>query len=410
MNHALLTVDSVPPYIESRPALAGLIDTTDMTATEVGDGNLNLVFQCRDRQGRRLVLKQALPYVRLVGPSWPMTVDRAAREAHALATHSALAPDLVCPLIEFDANAYVLALEDLSDHEVLRTTLNNGAEHGGVFEPVARLVARVLFGTSWLALGEEGFRLQASATVNSELCLISEQLVLTEPYLDGARNSVHPSVHPLVAELQADKAWVRAAMQMKRRFLTCQEALLHGDLHTGSIFVRGTGADAQRGLDASHDFSVRAFDSEFAFYGPIGFDLGLLWGNILAAAARARALDEGERAVSLLGTVATSWDAFESEIRHLWAGRVTPDQYPDAFLDSWLVDIRDDALGFAGTEASRRVIGLAKVSDIESLPADRYARGAGMMLRLGRSMLIHRSERSFESYLEEFQQLGDSHA
>ena len=32
-----------------------------------------------------IVLKQALPYVRLVGPDWPMTPDRAAKEAEALA-------------------------------------------------------------------------------------------------------------------------------------------------------------------------------------------------------------------------------------------------------------------------------------------------------------------------------------
>ena len=39
-------------------------------AQEVGDGNLNLVFKIFDAQGvSRIIVKQALPYVRCVGES-----------------------------------------------------------------------------------------------------------------------------------------------------------------------------------------------------------------------------------------------------------------------------------------------------------------------------------------------------
>lgn len=49
-----------------------------VSADEIGDGNLNLVFKIRDRGGvSRVIVKQALPYVRCVGESWPLTLDRA---------------------------------------------------------------------------------------------------------------------------------------------------------------------------------------------------------------------------------------------------------------------------------------------------------------------------------------------
>ena len=112
------------------------------------------MFVCADGAGRRLVLKQALPYVRLVGPEWPMTEERATREAAALRAHGALS-DNVCRLIAFDAERYVLALEDLSDHQVFRSRLNAGGAHAGVAELLAGYVADVAFGTSFLALGEE---------------------------------------------------------------------------------------------------------------------------------------------------------------------------------------------------------------------------------------------------------------
>ncbi|MGO4102741.1 S-methyl-5-thioribose kinase [Leifsonia sp. YAF41] len=397
MVGTMLTSETIGGYIGGQPALRHLVDVESLTVDEVGDGNLNLVFICRDGDGRALVLKQSLPYVRLVGPEWPMTEDRAAREAHSLRVHGALAPEWVCALVDYNDDQHVLVLEDLTDHEVLRSRLNRGGSHSGAFEPMGRLVARILAGTSWLALGEEGFRIQAGEAVNTQLCLISEELIFTEPYLGGTRNSVRSIVDGQLEALRQDAEWVAGAMRMKRRFLTVQEALIHGDLHTGSMFIRGE-AGAQ-------DFSVKAFDSEFAFYGPIGFDLGLLWGNILAAAARAAARGEIERAVSVLDEVELVWRAFEDELRSAWPARQKPEQYTDAFLESWLDDIRDDAWGFAGCEAARRVIGLAKVSDIETLDDEEYVRGVEIMLGIGRSWLVHRSRRGFDFYRDEFAEL-----
>ena len=43
---------------------------------EVGDGNLNLVFIVKGPKGS-VCVKQALPYVRAAGPSWPMSPERA---------------------------------------------------------------------------------------------------------------------------------------------------------------------------------------------------------------------------------------------------------------------------------------------------------------------------------------------
>jgi 5-methylthioribose kinase len=382
----MLSAESVPRYIAERAALADRVDPRSLTVTEVGDGNLNLVFICSDASGSGIVLKQALPYVRLVGPDWPMTEARADREATAIRAHSAVSED-VCQLLDFDADAHVLALEDLSDHEVFRTRLNNAGPFHGVTERVGRYVAEVAFGTSFLTLGEEEFRRRAAATVNPDMCAITEDLIVTEPYLGADRNSVRRSIEPLVRRMQADEGWVTAAMIMKRRFLTCQEALVHGDLHTGSIFVRGDG----------DRLSVKTFDSEFAFYGPVGFDLGLLWANMLAASARAAALGDRPRAADLRDTVASSWHAFVGRFDELWPTRHSASKYPDTFRSSWLAQIRADALGFAGCEAARRVIGLAKVSDLETLNDDEYATAAAHALEYSRRLLVERETLSFDA-------------
>lgn len=380
-----LSTAQVPGYIAARPALADLVDTTSLDVKEVGDGNLNQVFICRDANGASLVLKQSLPYVRLVGPSWPMTEERAAREARAISEHSAVSP-YVCSLIDYDTDRYVLALEDLSDHQVFRTRLNEGGSFAGVAEKLGIYVADIAFGTSFLAIGEEQFRAKAAAAINTELCALTEDLIFTEPYLGAKRNCVQPAVQGLLDELQADHEWIAAAMAMKRRFITVAECLVHGDLHSGSVFVRGDG----------NDLSVKAFDPEFAFYGPVGFDLGLMWSNMLAAGARAYVLGETDRASALAMTVASSWDAFDERMRQLWANRLMPTKYPDSFLTGYLESIRVDSFGFAGCEAARRTVGLAKVSDIESLTGHAHVQAASAMLRLSRLLLCMRDTLTFD--------------
>lgn len=69
------------------------------------------------------------------------------------------------------------------------------------------------------------------------------------------------------AELAADEEFVAAMGRAKWLFMTKAEALIHGDLHTGSVMVRSPEGSTE--CD-----SVRVFDSEFAFYGPVAFDLG----------------------------------------------------------------------------------------------------------------------------------------
>ncbi len=50
-------------------------------AREVGDVNLNLVFIV-DGEKSTVIVKHALPYVRMVGESWPLPLDRAHTHTH----------------------------------------------------------------------------------------------------------------------------------------------------------------------------------------------------------------------------------------------------------------------------------------------------------------------------------------
>ena len=77
---------------------------TDWSIGEVGDGNLNLVFIVKGTKSG-IAVKQALPYVRLVGESWPLPLSRSHYEHLALVHQARLAPGLVPSVLHHDENS-----------------------------------------------------------------------------------------------------------------------------------------------------------------------------------------------------------------------------------------------------------------------------------------------------------------
>ncbi len=380
-EYEFLTVDTIPDYIRTTPALVGRIDPDGIVSVdEIGDGNLNLVFVTRDSAGRGLVLKQALPYVRMTGEGWPMTPDRARHEVESLQAHHALLPENVVEVYHYDPERYIIAMEDLSDHRVWRDALNEGMVHDGAAAAMGRYVGAVAFGTSALALERTALGAAVIAGVNPELCLITEDLVFTEPSVDNGRNSTIEANAVDAEELGADDEFVTAMGRAKWLFMTKAEALIHGDLHTGSVMVR-----VPEGSTTCD--SVKAFDSEFAFYGPVAFDIGALWANYIIAAAHAYALGDDERAGWALGLVGETWDAFEGEFRRRWPGRLDGRVWREPFLEARLATWREESWLFAAAEMSRRIVGAAKTKDIETLPEDRREGAARGVLRTARQVV-----------------------
>src|SRR5512140_1344158 len=97
MAYRPLDEHTVLDYARSQPQLAQRLgDCTALTAEEVGDGNLNLVFIVRNggASGESAIIKQSLPYLRVAGDSWPLTRERMRFEAQALLLYNQLAPGL----------------------------------------------------------------------------------------------------------------------------------------------------------------------------------------------------------------------------------------------------------------------------------------------------------------------------
>lgn len=235
---------------------------------EVGDGNLNLVFKIFDTSGvSRVIVKQALPYVRCVGESWPLTLDRARLEAEVLIEHGKFCPQHTVNILHYDPQLAVMVMEDLSDHAIWRSELVNGVEYPQAAGQLGEYLAQTLFHTSDFFQHPYQKKADVIRFTNPELCDITEELFFNEPYEVHERNAYPRELEPLAESLRDDAELRVAVGGLKHRFYCHAEALLHGDVHSGSIFVA--------------DNRLKVIDAEFGFYGPMGFDIGSALGNLL---------------------------------------------------------------------------------------------------------------------------------
>ncbi len=394
-TYSPLTVDTLGSRLADIEAVAGRIgpDPTAWTVREVGDGNLNLVFIVEGPKGA-VVVKQALPYVRLVGDSWPLPLYRAFYEYHALTRQERRDPGSVPTIYHFDEDQALIVMEYLSPHTILRSKLIAGERVDGLAEVLGNFCARTLFRGSDLSMSAAERKQDAALFLgNIEIIAITEALVFCDPYFDAEMNHHSEGLDPVVATLRGDTAMKREVQAMFVKFSANAETMLHGDLHTGSIMCTDT--------------ETRMIDPEFGMYGPMGFDLGMLIANFLMAyfsqPEHRDAADLESYQAWILGVIEEATTTFEAEFSRLWEGERNGMLYPKSLFedqgqssDEALREVLDrlwsDAVGFCGIEMHRRTLSLAHNADFESIedPARRAPLEARNLM-MGRDLLVNRN-------------------
>src|ERR1700726_2026810 len=309
-------------YLAELPAVAAQLGGSppEWSISEVGDGNLNLVFIVKGTV-RGIAVKQALPYVRLVGESWPLPLSRSHYEYLALVNQARVAPGLVPAVLHHNEALALIAMELLEPHIIMRKGLISGSCYPRFVEDIPTFLAKTLFLSSDLAVPaaqkKEGI---PTFSGNHPLCKITEDLIFTEPYFQAAQNRwTSPWLDATAAAFREDLDLHVAVSRLKLKFMAQPEALIHGDLHTGSIMVTQS--------------QTKVIDPEFAFYGPMGFDLGAVLGNLimsyLASAGHERLAGERRSFEAwVLETIEQVWTAFSRKFAELWRTEAYGDAYP----------------------------------------------------------------------------------
>ena len=394
-NYEALGVETLPARLGELDLLTDRLgDPYGWQVEEVGDGNLNLVFIVTGAK-ETVIVKQALPYVRLVGDSWPLPLYRAFYEYHALIRQEAFDPGSVPEIFYFDDAQALIVMEYLSPHVILRRKLILGEKVEGLGTRLGLFCARTAFRGSELCLLSEKKKSDVALFAgNIEIPAITEALVFRDPYFDAEMNHHTEGLDPIVAILRNDVAMKSEVQALFRAFSAKSETLCHGDLHSGSAMCT--------------DDETKVIDPEFVFYGPMGYDIGMLIANYVMAYLSQPA-HRTELAVDdyqgwILQVIGETWDAFCAEFKTLWDTERTGMLYDRALFedqghssggarDALLAEIWSDALGFCGIEMHRRTLSLAHNADFEDIEAPAFrAPLEARNLMMGRGLILQRND------------------
>ena len=255
----------------------------------------------------------------------------------------------------YDEIMYAMSMEDISAYKNLRTEMAAGKIFPKLAEDITAFMAGTLLLTTDLILDRAKKKERVKLFMNPELCDITEDLVFTEPYYDyKGRNVILDENRDFVKEkLYGDKELHANVGQLRDGFMNHAQALLHGDLHSGSIFVNQEG--------------TKVIDPEFAFYGPMGYDIGNVIGNLFFAWANKFYTDSGNREflVWIENTIGEVVDKVREKFNEKWDETVTFPLYTnEEFKKDYIEQVMSDSFGYAGTEIIRRIVGDSKVKEV----------------------------------------------
>lgn len=359
----------------------------DLQAKEIGDGNINYVFKVWDEStGKSVIIKHADKALRNT-PGRLLDIDRSRIEAEVLILHNGLAPGLVPIVYRYDPIMCALSMEDISDHGNLRYELLKRNIFPKLADDITTFMVNTLLLTTDLVMDPGAKKNMVKNYINLDLCDISEKLVFSEPYTDYlGRNIILDENRDFVKKvIYDDKKLILEAGKLKYNFMNNAQALIHGDLHSGSIFV--------------NENSTKILDPEFAFYGPMGYDIGNVIGNLFFAWVNAYVvMEEGERKEEFLSyiekTIVDIIELFKAKFKALYKEEVKDIMAKqEGYVEWYLSNILSDTCGVAGLEIIRRTVGDSKVADITSIESlDQRVKAERILIMLGKNFILNRDQ------------------
>lgn len=325
----------------------------EISIEEIGDGNINYVYRLVEKEsGKSLVVKHSDALLR--SSQRPLDLKRSKIEARALEIKRDLCPGMVPEVYYYDEDESIIIMEDISAYKNLRYELLAGKIYPKLSEDLAEFLVQSLLPTADLVANRKEKKEAMGFFINPDLCDISEDLVFTEPYYNYKnRNILSPGTEDFVEErLYKNFSLQGKVLKLKDRFQSYSQGLLHGDLHTGSVFVNEDG--------------IKVIDPEFAFYGPFGYDIGNLWGNLIFPLANHLAKKSDRQIVSKLERLfVETVDKTTAKLFSAYDILVTfPYFKNEDFKEAYLKEIIADSFAYAGLEIIRRTVGDSKVKDL----------------------------------------------
>lgn len=358
-KYFLMECDDVIEYVKEKYDFFD--KDAELSVKEIGDGNLNYVFRVQDEKtGRSVILKHSGVETR-ARSGRHVDTDRNRIEAEILMLQDKYASGYVPKIYGYDPVMCCMAMEDMKNYEVMRGALLKYERYPFFSDQITTYMVNILLATTDVVMDHKEKKKLVKSYINPDLCAITEQLVYSDSFGNFAgKNYVVDELKDYVKrEIYEDKELRLEGAKLKFDFMEHAQALLHGDLHSGSIFI--------------NDERIKVFDPEFAFYGPLGYDLANVVAHTIFAKFHSTAMQEEGSAKNAFqewtdSVISECVDLFIDKFRKKYDEICTDCMAKtEGFREYYLGQVIHDAAGIAGCELIRRIVGVSKVKDITDI-------------------------------------------
>mmetsp|Transcript_8837 Transcript_8837/g.13113 ORF Transcript_8837/g.13113 Transcript_8837/m.13113 type:complete len:409 (+) Transcript_8837:123-1349(+) len=329
-------------------------------ASELSGGNVNFTYVMEGEEGKSVIVKHSMPYIKIL-EDWKLDTCRSGFEVDHLLYTQERTPEHVPQIYHYDKEKAIIVMKHVKNALTMRQSMLKEQQLDDAANHVATFLANSLFFSSDLALSiDKKYNLLQKYAGNYQLVAITDQVIMSEPYIKGCPNNSWDEVHnQLVDTIQNNMNLKNIIRQLRERFRNHPQALCHGDAHTGSILV----TTPEQGKHQTY-----FIDPEFCFFGPMGFDIGLFVGNTLISII----VNQHKHNKLTYNTLLSDfWMVFETTFSKLMDTSAPEEAnisniYTDkkAWLKNFMNDLFIDTLAFAGCAMVRRIIGVASCLDM----------------------------------------------
>lgn len=275
MKHEILTPEDAVIYL--REHLDDFKDDSSLKAFYLNsrqqsvDSFANIVMRITSESSdRSVILKQVLPYVRAAqesGIHMPLEQNRIYSEVTSLSIWNKLRPGSAPKIYHFDASNYIILMEDLQGMKTLRSELIKRKYYPDFPRLIGQFLGHVAFYTSDNYLNTSEKRALDKIMDHMDTDAFWVDIIFNRLLIDSPQLNTHENVQAHLNAFCNDQRIRKEVISLKNRFVGNKQCLVHKDLHTSNIFISENG--------------ICIYDSEYAGYGPISFDLGRMIGNLL---------------------------------------------------------------------------------------------------------------------------------
>jgi 5-methylthioribose kinase len=302
------------------------------------DSHANRVALVRSgRDGRSLFLKQMFPYLTAI-PDVAVADERIRIEVGALRLWDVICPGSVPKVLFWDETNKILILEDLSRMRILSAELLRMRRFPRLPRQLGTFLGRVAFYTSGLFLDPETKRAREALFHSVDTKGVWVRFSFDGVLDQGEGDFSDGAVARRFGAFREDRTVREEFRRLRELYRGKRQCLIHSDLLPANIFV--------------DEEEMRVFDTEYADFGPISYDIGKILGSLLLIRLSCLGLEEADREEVrdyrdyLLGLVRGIYGEFERTFAEAWEAHLPSDENRRYYRDFALRTTREETLGY----------------------------------------------------------------